>query len=509
MPENISGLRSSFPLRSFSSDGARSWRAAVCVCRMKSTLLFSVLLFAYLPGPLRAQPSLTIYSGKFAVVRDVVPLELKAGQNQVRYSGATAGVDPSSVILRDPKGKVALGILEQDYLSDPVNQNTLLELYEGQTLGFLIRDAHGGTSVVEGKVIRAGHQGNDGAAVAPLVEYGGKLLFELPGRPLFPALKDDNILKPVLTWKIQSVVPATLDAELAYLTTGLGWEAGYNLVLESGIEKGDMNCWVIIRNHSGKTFEEARIKLMAGEIHRVPAEDAEPFTGVYVGVKAADVPESEVHQKKFSDFHVYNVPRPVTLRDASVKQIEFARAAAIPIRRIYTLDAAPSLYPGQPVLDREWAVDGSGKIASHLEFENTSASNLGFPLPAGVMRVYRKDGAQIEFIGEDRLDHAAEKARVKIALGNAYDLSGSRRRMDYKIDQRAHQLEEAFEIVLKNASKVAVEIMVIEHMSRTASWKITRESAKSISFDSQTVHFQVPVAAESEITLSYAVQYTW
>jgi hypothetical protein len=478
---------------------------------MKSTLLKPVFLVACMQTALWAQPGLTIYSGKFAVVRDVVPLELKAGQNQVRYLGATAGLDPSSVILRDPKGKVTLGIVEQEYLNDPVNQNALLELYEGQTIGFLVRDANGGMNVVEGKIIRAGRPADDAPGVPPLIEYGGKLLFELPGRPLFPALKDDNILKPVLTWKIQSPSAVALDAELAYLTAGLGWEASYNLVLEPDGGRGDMNCWVTMRNHSGKTFEEAHIKLMAGDVNRVPSESGESILagGRQVMAMAADAAEPAVQQKKFDDFHLYTLPRPVTLRDASVKQIEFARASAVATRRIYTFEAAPSVYPGQPVLDRDWAVDESVKVSSHLEFENIPASNLGMPLPAGVLRVYRKDGAQVEFIGEDRLDHTPEKAKVKVILGNAFDLSGSRRRVDFKVDQRAHLLEEAFEVVLKNASKTPVEITVVEHLSRTASWKITRESAKSISVDSHTVHFLVPVAAEAEITLTYAVRYTW
>jgi hypothetical protein len=204
------------------------------------------------------------------------------------------------------------------------------------------------------------------------------------------------------------------------------------------------------------------------------------------------------------------MPRAVTLRDSSVKQVEFARAAAIPTRRIYLLDAAPSLYPGEPILERDWGTgETAGKVQSILEFENNPASSLGIPLPAGVLRVYRKEGAQLEFIGEDQLNHTPAKAKVKVTLGNAFDLSGVRHRVDFKMDQRAHHLDESFEIVLKNGGKTPVEITVVEHLSRSAGWKITQESAKSTKVDSHTVQFQIPVAAESGITLSYAVRYTW
>jgi hypothetical protein len=336
------------------------------------------------------------------------------------------------------------------------------------------------------------------------------LLFELPGAPLFPALKDDNILKPVLTWKIHSPTAVAFDAELAYLTTGLGWEASYNLVLEPRGDKGDMNCWMTIRNDSGKSFEEAQIKVIAGDVHRVPsaAEGREPLEARFMAADAA--PETSVQERKIDDFHLYSLPRPVTLRDSSVKQIEFARAASIPVLRSYIFDGAPTAFPGEPVLEREWTPgETSEKVLSRLEFENSPAAGLGLPLPAGVLRVYRRDGAQVEFIGEDRLDHTPAKSKVKIVLGNAFDLSGSRRRTDFKIDQRAHQIEEAFEIQLKNAGNIPVDITVVEHLSRTATWKITRESAKSSRIDAHTVHFRVPVAAESEITLSYAVRYTW
>ena len=69
-----------------------------------------------------AQPALTIYNQNFAVVRDTVPLDLKAGDNAVVYSGATAQVEPDSVILRDPAGKHSLQIVEQNYRNDPVSQ---------------------------------------------------------------------------------------------------------------------------------------------------------------------------------------------------------------------------------------------------------------------------------------------------------------------------------------------------------------------------------------------------
>src|SRR5665811_2332096 len=83
-----------------------------------------------------AEPALTIYNQNVAVVRDSVPLDLTAGANSVRYAGATAQVEPDSVILRDPAGKHSLQILEQNYRNDPVSEPLLLSLFEGKTIDF-------------------------------------------------------------------------------------------------------------------------------------------------------------------------------------------------------------------------------------------------------------------------------------------------------------------------------------------------------------------------------------
>src|SRR5664279_3249035 len=83
-----------------------------------------------------AEPALTIYNQDFAVVRDTVPLDLKSGVNNVRYADATARVEPDSVILRDPAGKHALQIWEQNYRNDPVTQELLLSLFAGKTIDF-------------------------------------------------------------------------------------------------------------------------------------------------------------------------------------------------------------------------------------------------------------------------------------------------------------------------------------------------------------------------------------
>jgi hypothetical protein len=476
--------------------------------RMRASFL---VCFAALGIGAFAQPGLTIYNGRFAVVRDTVPLELKAGENSVRYFGATSHLDPSTVILRDPSGKVQLSIREQNYQNDPVNELTLLDRYEGQTLSFLVHDPKGDRTT-EGKVIRSGYIPG-GEPLSPVVEVDGKILFDLPGKPLFPSVKDDSVLlKPLLNWKIQSSEPATLEAELAYLTSGLEWSASYNFVLPEEGELADMNGWVTVQNRSGKQFENAQIKLMAGDVRRVqPRTQPAVYKGNIMRAAMAAVPDG-VEEKTFDDYHLYAIQRPTTLRDQETKQIEFTRASAVPTRRVYTYDPAPGLqFVGQTILDREWnaGIQALRKVATSLEFTNSEASHIGVPLPAGQIRVYRKDGPQLEFVGEDSIPHTPRNEVVRLNLGNAFDLTGDRVRTDFSVDQNNRTMEERFEIRLNNRGKKPVQIRVVEHLVRAANWSVSEKNLPFQKLDSNTIEFKVAVAPEREAVVNYTVRYTW
>lgn len=472
---------------------------------IKLTFLAASLVLSAGLSSLFAQPGLTIYNGRFAVVRDVVPLDLKAGENNVKYSGATANLDPSTVILRDPSGKISLSILEQNYQNDPVNQVTMLDHFEGQTLSFLVRDPQKGDRVVEGKVIRSGYIPGE-SAMEPMVEVDGKILFELPGRPLFPALKDDGLLlKPLLNWKIKSPEAASLQAELAYLTQGLQWTASYNLVLPETGSLADLNGWVTIKNMSGKSFDNARIKLMAGDVHRSPRDESRVM--LKQALLAEIQSDAEVQEKSFDDFHLYTLPRPTTLRDQETKQLEFIRIPGLQTQRTYTYDPTPGWrFLGRTIADENWGGPTTPtKISSNLEFTNLDNT----PLPAGTVRVYRKDGEQLEFVGEDRIDHTPNKEKVSIRLGNAFDLVGEHKRMSFKYDEPKHAMDEGFEIRLRNQTKAPVDIKVLQHLARSKNWTIPAKSHEFKQLDSDTIQFSVSIPAQRETVITYTAHYSW
>ena len=242
----------------------------------------ALLLLAAASASFAADPALTIYNGGYAVVRETLPIDLKSGVNQVSFAGATAQVEADSVILRDVAGKAEFQILEQSYRNDPVSQAMLLSLFEGKTLEFVRHENNKPDRIIVGKVVRSGFVPG-GNFVEPIIEVDGKLQFSLPGEPVFPSLGTDNVLKPTLNWKLNSASSGKIDAEVAYLSRGFTWEASYNLVAEEKGDSLDVVGWITMNNHSGMIFNDAKVKLMAGDVNRLEENGPQPFGGAGKG----------------------------------------------------------------------------------------------------------------------------------------------------------------------------------------------------------------------------------
>ncbi len=459
------------------------------------------------------QPALTIYNQDFAVVRDTVLLDLKSGANPVVYSGATAQVEPDSVILRDPAGKHSLQILEQNYRNDPVSQELLLSLFEGKTIDFQNIRTKDNTQIRElipGKIIRSGYVPG-GNNEQPIIEVNGKLQFTLPGQPLFPDLGNDTILKPAFNWLLQSDQPGKFDAEVGYITGGFDWSASYNLVSPEKGDIVDLVGWITMNNNSGKTFEDAKIKLMAGDVNKIrPQNRPMVFAGA---MRAMDGMEksSAVTEKAFDEFHLYSIARPTTLHDHETKQVEFVHAEKMYAPTIYVYDGAAGYQFYGLNYEQGWGTSDNKKVLVQREFKNAETNQLGIALPKGKLRFYRRDdGGQLQFVGENEIDHTPRNETVRVTTGNSFDLVGERKQTDFHVDTRAHQMDESFEIKLRNQKKdQPVEIRVVEHLYRWSNWNITAKSDDFVKKDSQTIEFRVPVKPDEEKTVTYTVHYSW
>jgi len=449
---------------------------------------------------LRAGPALTVYNGGFAVVRDTLPVQVREGVTSVAYSGATARVEPDSVILRDVTGKAAFRILEQSYRNDAVSQPMLLSFFEGKELEFVRRNANRPDEVVRGKVIRSGHVPG-GGSVQPIIEVDGRLRFSLPGEPMFPSLGDGSILRPTLTWKIQSPAAAKFDAEVAYLSNGFGWEASYNLVASEKGDLVDVVGWVTINNQSGTTFNEALVKLMAGDVNRVVEHFARGMGGGAPMTMAA-MADKVVTEKSFDEFHLYTLANPVTLRDRETKQVEFVRATGVKAERVYVYEGRCQEFYGETPPD-------ANKVQVYRELMNTEANGLGMPLPKGKFRFYAQDDdRRMEFVGENQIDHTPKGERLRVLTGNSFDLVGEHRRTDLRRNND-RVISETYEVKLRNRKKEPVEIRLVEHMAHWSDWTISENALPYTKLDSHRAEFRVPLKPDEEKVITFRVNYVW
>ena len=471
-------------------------------------------------------PALTIYNQNFFVARERLPLTLHAGVNHIQYAGMTSLLEPDSVILRDPAGR-ALQILEQNYRNDPISQELLLSMYEGKTIDFLVQRGEHQESV-RGKIIRSGYVPSAAYSGGysqpgmgqPIIEVDGVLRFGLPGQPLFPALGTDTILKPTLSWLLETNQPGTFEGEISYVSGGMSWQADYNLVLADSSERGtnlvDLVGWITMRNQSGKTYENARIKLLAGDVSKIQAPT--PASRIYnMAAKAAadEAMAPVVREKSFDEFHLYTLQRPTTLRDQQTKQVEFVRATGFRSQRLYIYDGANlanyGYYsPEQARQDVSYGTASNPKVWVMQEFKNSEANHLGIALPKGRLRFYRRDtDGHLEFVGENTIDHTPKDETVRVYTGNAFDVVGERRRTNIRVDSAQRWIEESFEIKVRNHKKEAVNVRVVEHLYRWTNWKLIEQSHQYRKTDAQTVEFPVTVAPNGEQVITYLVHYSW
>ena len=488
-----------------------------------------------------APASITIYNQDFAVVRQTLPLQTKSGVNDLSFDDATEQVEPDSVILRDPTGKHTVQVLEQNYRAETASQQLLLSLFEGQTIDFEVRQQDR-TEIVKGKIIRSGYVDRAGLArrygpgynqyllnqaynntqippgmEQPLIEVNGALRFSLPGTPLFPSLPDSTILKPMMNWKLQSS-GGNFNAELGYITGGMSWEADYNITAPPNGDALELIGWVTIDNHSGKGFRDANVELMAGAVNKVQpnqpvSRDYMSFAGVGGGIGG----QPPVTQKTFDEYHLYTLHRPLSIANRETKQVEFLRAGGIQAKRLYVYDGfSPDpqyQYQNWQYLrqSREFGATSENKSVWVMqEFKNSDANHLGVPLPKGRMRFYRRgDAEQLEFIGENTIPHTPKDETIRVYTGNAFDLVGERRRINFKIDNSSNYAEESFEVRVRNHKKEAAKIVVVEHLYRGATWDITQNSNDFTKKDSQTIEFPIDVPSDGEQKVIYTVRYNW
>jgi hypothetical protein len=463
----------------------------------------------YRPLPGQGTPNAMSVPG-YALVRDDRSVQIKQGRSQLSFTDVAALIDPTTVTfasLTDPGTRV----LEQNFQFDLVStQKLLLKFIDRQ----ITVDKVVGNNVtpITGTLLSA----TDGIVMR---DKDGSI-YSLPSYSSvkFPDLPGGLNTRPTLVWDIHSPGGGTHKTRVTYQTGGVTWWADYNLIFNEGADANsgllDLSAWVSIINQSGATYQDAKLKLIAGDVHRV--EEDVVMANRRVLKQAMEVAASApagFEQKDFFEFHLYTLGRPTTLPNNSTKQIElFDQARQIPAKKVLHYYGAghPYLYPS-PYTDRNMGVEMNKKVDVYLEFKNDKAFGLGVPLPAGRLRVSQVDKADssLEFIGEDKIDHTPKDENVRVKLGSAFDVVGERRQVAFSVDSNAKWMEEEIEVKLRNHKSQPVDVIVKENLYRWTNWKILTKTHAFEKEDARTINFPVKVPKDGETVVRYRVRYTW
>jgi len=456
------------------------------------------------PVPQSDGVNLTIYNQGTALVQDRRTFTLKQGVSQLDFTDVAASIDSTSVSFKSLTDPAGTSVLEQNYVYDLVGSSALLERYLDQQIDIVTND---GTSF-SGQLL----SGRNGEIILKQADGQVTVLSQTNIRDVrFPALPDGLITRPTLRWMLDSK-GGSQQVELTYLTGGMNWTADYTLLVANTNTALDLNGWVTLTNTSGAAFKDAKVKLVAGDVNRISADDGllKPMDAPAPMAEEAQN-RQQVEQRNFNEYKLYEIQRPVTVGDNETKQVEFVSGANVPAHTFFVYDASAPFYGyGYPIIDQYYGQSGVTDVQNWLEFSTGEEEGLGADLPAGRIRVYQEDtdGAAL-LIGENSIDHTPKGEDVRIYLGNAFDLVGEHTQTNFQLIG-SNVLEETYEIKLRNRKDdETVQIRVPEHLFRWSNWEIMNSSAEFTKLDSNTIEFRVDVAPGEEKVITYTVRYTW
>lgn len=483
----------------------------------KFGLMLSILMIGLLPvsaqddttenpfgDPSEATVAVTVYNQGTALIRDRRSFDLEAGVNTVNFTDVASTIDATSVSflsLTDPENT---SVLEQNYVYDLVDSSALLNRYIDQVITVTTAEDQVFTGTLlsaQGDIIL---QDESGAVVIVRLSQVRDIQF--------PALPDGLITRPTLRWLVYAGATGAQDVELTYLAGGISWTADYNVLLGGGDANTlDINGWVTLSNHSGTAYQDAQLKLVAGDVNRIRETVAARGAAMMEDSIMMAAPAPQVEQRDLFEYKLYEVGRTVTIGNNETKQVEFVTGTNVPARTYYVFNASEPVYNYySPITDRGYGTYTQATVQTYLEFDTSEENGVGADLPAGRIRVYQQDvdGAAL-LIGENRITHTPKGETIDILLGSAFDLVGERVQTDFRMVTN-NVIQETFEIKVRNRKESeSVEVRIPENLYRWSNWEILNASADYEKTSASAIEFIVDVPAGEEVVLTYTVQYNW
>jgi hypothetical protein len=447
--------------------------------------------------------SLTVYGGGFSLVRERRELPLSAGRNHVRWEDVAQRIEPATLGFRSVTAPGTIAVREQNYQYDLVSANSILD----KTVGHAIRSNRGGGQSIDGTLISSPSTGH-GMVIRTA---DGRLLLNPHGEVEVPVLPAGLISRPSLLWLLDADRGGRQAVEVSYLTGGLAWSADYVAVVDAEEGRVDLTGWVTLSNGSGAAYADAQMQLMAGNVRtvtnwqrNVPGNQPLALESVLQG-RAAGV--TVFAEEAFFEYHLYTLDGRTTIAQNETKQMTLLSAQGAAVTRRLVFDSRRAW--GWWVHQHAGAPSRTDPVKASivLELENSGSNGMGMPLPAGVIRLYKADGrGNQQFLGEDRIGHTPRDETVRLVVGEAFDVVGTRRVVaDRRIGDRAREITQ--EISIRNHKATAADVLVAENFGNE--WRIQESSHPHERKDAGTAHFNLRVPADTEVKVTYTARIWW
>ena len=470
------------------------------------TALTAAIALAYQTSGASA-PELTIYNQGIALIKQSRSFQLKAGIQSIAIEDVSAMIDSSSVGFRS-RAQNPFSVLEQNYQYDLIGAQAILNKSVGQRVRF-VRTLGQQRDVLEGTLLSAptaivSNNGTSQQTYNGMVirTDDGRVVLDPTGEVEVQRIPEGLISRPTLQWLVDVPVAGQYPVDLSYISNGFGWNADYVLTLD-GLGTADLQGWVTINNQSGTRFENAKLKLLAGDIHQA-APQATTRRAMAFGATMSKS-DSSFQEESLFEYHLYTLQRPTTLANRESKQISLLEGHDVPVRKRLIVDSMMgigSYYPSEGLI-------GVGDVSPQvrIEFTNDQASHLGMPLPKGRLRVFQRDkSGSVQMLGEDNINHTPKNEKLSVVVGRSFDVVSTRKRTSFtRISSQA--VSESFEIEVRNRKESAETVEVLER--HWGDWKVTTKNSDFTKEDANTMLFRVTLKPNEVRKVTYTVETRW
>ena len=430
--------------------------------------------------------SLTIYKDGFALIKQPVAWDIKAGNSTIKYDRITRGMYADSPFLDLQNAVVRNQRLNQNIFSS----NNLFN----KKLGEKVELKLAGEKSISGTLLEYGSSHITIQTKSSIKSYLRNNIDNISIKEII----ETPLIRPILSWDISSKNTGTAKGNLIYMSGGFDWNAKYRMIMLDEFDNALLIPEAFIKNNSDLTFSKLSLQLVEGNLNRVSHNSVSKSiqrSGAMMDYEdaimnyAPSVPERE----NLGDYYIYTIPQDLKLRGNESITVRLYDARKIKYKKTYLFENYEQAQREEP-------------LSVEIKIDNTEENNLNLPLPQGTIELYQTmQKGELEFLGEDRLKQVPRGATAKLIAGRAFDVVGKRKVLNY--DRQRKSEEASIEIKITNTKDQDVNVKLIEKIS--GDWVVRDESAMYMKEDASTIYFPITVPANDEILVTYTYRKEW